>query len=249
MVAKTRRVRKGLLQSDSIVFFDDDFDRNIHPFRKKLPKIKSIHVSRDHAYRQILKGRPDFYYPIMYSRKYRTNRYAQKIVKDLSLDRSINLCERCRDLTNQGISISQIKQVIQWANFKQKTTKRRMILFDLDNTLAVCNLIMNTDCIKQSEKDDKFSPREIAQYIAGTKSRFEALLLMFFNLRKNDIVCKILSNNGWTNTRFEGFPFFLKIMQIFDPGMTEHDIIYGHMDKVDVFKKNPELMKIYNETK
>lgn len=136
--------------------------------------------------------------------------------------------------------MTQIKKVIRWAANKSPP-HNRMVMFDLDNTLAVCNLIMTIDYV------DNFSVEEIAKYISGTKERFDALVLMFFTLRKNGVACKILSNNGWTDrvASVKGFQFFLKIMRVFDPQMTEDDIIYGNNDKVKVFKENQGLMKTY----
>jgi hypothetical protein len=250
-MSRRRQSRKNtIFKTDSIIFFDDDFSGNIEPFREQYPGIKSIHISRVKPYTQILKGNADFYYPIMFSRKYRKNRYAREITKGDSSKRvKPIMCNQCEDYTTQGISIAQIKQVIKWANASPQK-EHRMVLFDLDNTLAVCNLIMTTDYIKKAN-DGKFSVVEIAQYISGTKERFDALLLMFFNLRKNGVACKIFSNNGWSDKDFEGFPFFVKIMRVFDPQMTEDDIIYGHLDKAKTFSHNRSLLTPYyiNEKK
>jgi hypothetical protein len=233
MTSKKKTTRKNTLcKTDSVVFFDDDLLRNIQPFRENFPNIKSIHVTTTKPYVQILQKKTDVDYPAMYLKKYKDNRYAQELVK------ANNICEQCQNVTNQGISIPDLKKIIQWSS---RTNKPRTILFDLDNTLTVCNLILSPDVVAKTEKDI-CSVEEIAQYISGTMERYDALLLMFFHLRKNGVACKVLTNNGWADKEYSGFPFFLKIMQVFDPKMTTDDVIYGQNDKVRVFKKYKEFL-------
>jgi hypothetical protein len=87
---------------------------------------------------------------------------------------------------------------------------------------------------------------EVAKYQAGTAERYDALKLMFSNLRSNGVACKIFTDNMWAYTGDrKDFLFFLRVMQVFDPQMTEADIIYGYRNKVSTFKKNKDLMKIY----
>ena len=239
--------KNTLFKSDSVVFFDDDLDRNINPFRDRFPKIKSILIppSWKKSYTQILKGKSDFYYPMMYSKKYKNNRYAQEIVKDMDMDNSSHLCDQCNNVTNQGITISQTKKIIKWAN--EPSTKERAVLFDLDNTLSACNLIMRYQYIEKLEEHAELF-EEIAQYISGTIERYDALQLMFFYLRKNGVACKIFTNNGWAKRENDiNFQVFLKIMQAFDPKMKEDDIIFGKNNKEQTFKENKDMMKIYKQ--
>lgn len=242
---KTGTRKNNLFKTDHIVFFDDDFERNIQPFRDHFPKIKSILIppSYTKSYTQILKNKSDFYYPIEFSKKYKDNRYAQYLVKGLDMKQSNNLCNQCLNRTNQGITIPQINKIIKWSNIPSK--KERTVLFDLDNTLIICNLIMSHEEIE----NDHFSVEEIAQYISGTTDRYDALMLMFFYLRKNGVACKIFTNNGWANreNNEKDFQFFMKLMQVFDPKMKEDDIIFGKRDKIQTFKKNKVMMNMYKK--
>jgi hypothetical protein len=245
---KTRKIgtrKNTLFKTDHIVFFDDDFERNIQPFRDQFPKIKSILIPpyNTKSYTQILNDKSDFYYPIEFSKKYKDNRYAQYLVKGLDMKHSKNLCNQCSNMTNQGITVSQINKIIKWSNTPSK--KERTVLFDLDNTLIICNLILSYKDLENTT----FSVEEIAQYISGTTERYDALLLMFFYLRKNGVACKIFTNNGWANREIDEkyFLFFLKLMQVFDPKMKEDDIIFGKRDKIQTFKKNKVMMKMYKK--
>lgn len=239
--------KNTLFKTDHIVFFDDDFERNIKPFRDHFPKIKSILIPPGwkKSYTQILKDKPDFYYPIMFSKKYKDNRYAQEIANDIDINNSTHLCDQCSNATNQGITIPQIKKIIKWSNEPSK--KDRTVLFDLDNTLSVCNLIMRHNYIEKREQNTELF-EEIAQYISGTIERYDALLLMFFYLRKNGVACKIFTNNGWANKENDkNFQIFLKLMQAFDPKMKEDDIIFGKRDKSQTFKENKDMMNMYKK--
>ena len=91
---KTKKIKNNntLTTKDSLIFFDDDFTNNINPFRQSFPLIKSILVNNN-PYNQILQGKPDFYYPMMYLKKYKNNKYAQELVKGLTIEKSYNLCE------------------------------------------------------------------------------------------------------------------------------------------------------------
>jgi len=239
------KTQKRQNKKDTMLFFDDDYNRNIKPFRDMFPKIKSIYVPPDKPYKQILNDKPDFYYPILFSKKYKDNQYAQQIAKGMDINHSANLCNQCSLRTSQGITISQTKGIIKWAN-ESSLKKERCVLFDLDNTLSICPLIMIPRYTTQCQ-EGKFIVEEIAQYISGTAERYDALLLMFFHLRKNGVACKIFTNNSWADKMNKtGFEFLLKIMQAFDPRMKEEDIIYGHYDKVATFKNSKEFMRMYN---
>jgi hypothetical protein len=237
---KTRKLRKNVLSNkDSLVFFDDDFYGNINPFRQSFPLIKSILVP-DKPYNQILHGKPDFYYPIMFLKKYKNNKYAQELVKGMTIENSFNVWDDCLNSTGQGISIKEMKQLIKWSN--KFSIKTRTVFFDWDKTISVCNGIFLPENTNESSSID------IAQYLAGTKERFDALQFMFFHLRKNSVDCKIFTNNGWGNLvkgREQDFHFFLNIARVFDPQMKEDDIIYGNRNKEKTFKENAGLMKLY----
>ena len=244
---KIRNVRKYTLSNkDSIVFFDDDFYNNINPFRQSFPLIKSILVNNN-PYNQILQGKPDFYYPMMYLKKYKNNKYAQELVKGLTIEKSYNLCDECRNSTGQGISIKEIKNIIKWSN--RPTIKSRTILFDWDKTISVCGgIFLPENTNKQYKLTGNYSFIEIAQYLAGTKERYDALQFMFFYLRKNGVDCKIFTNNGWgyiDKKTEKNFQFFLNIIHIFDPQMKKEDIIYGNGNKEKTFKESASLMKLY----
>lgn len=235
--------KQTLFKSDSVVFFDDNLDRNITPFREKFPKMKSIHVPSNKRYTQILKGRNDLFYPVMFSRKYKANRYANFVAKRLTLKHPETLITQSSNSTNQGLSIPKIQEVIRWA--KTPSEKKRAVLFDLDQTLLPNNFLFDDNDMKQVSKG-RFSLEEVAKYLAGTAERYDALKLMFSKLRSNGVACKIFTDNMWAyNGVRKEFLFFLRVMQIFDPQMTEADIIYGYKNKVTTFKRNKELMKIY----
>jgi hypothetical protein len=244
---KTRKIRKNVLSNkDSLVFFDDDFYGNINPFRQSFPLIKSILVP-DKPYNQILHGKPDFYYPMMFLKKYKNNKYAQELVKGMTIEKSFNVCDECLNSTGQGISIKEMKQIIKWSN--KHSIKSRIVFFDWDKTISVCNgIFLPENTNKQYNFTNDFSPVDIAQYLAGTKERFDALQFMFFHLRKNGVDCKIFTNNGWGNLvkgREQDFQFFLNIARVFDPQMKDDDIIYGNRNKEKTFKENAGLMKLY----
>jgi hypothetical protein len=115
------KTQKRQNKKDTILFFDDDYNRNIKPFRDMFPKIKSIYVPPDTPYNQILNDKPDFHYPILFSKKYKDNRYAQQIAKGMDMNHSANLCNQCSLRTSQGITISQIKGIINGqTNRRQK---------------------------------------------------------------------------------------------------------------------------------
>ena len=265
MVNRTKMKRKRIKQNktkknknnnilttkDSLIFFDDDFTNNINPFRQSFPLIKSILVPDNKPYNQILHGKNSFYYPMMFLKKYKNNRYAQELVKGMTIEKSFNLCDECNNITSQGISIKETKKIINWANNSHQPN--RSVLFDWDKTISVCNGIFlpeNTNkWIKNIDKfDDIYSTTEIAQYLSGTIERFNALQLMFFHLRKNGVDCKIFTNNGWgflVKGREKNFHFFLNIVRSLDPQMKEEDIIYGHSNKEKTFKESESLMKLY----
>ena len=187
-----------------------------------------------------MRGKPDFYYPMMFLKKYKNNKYAQELVKGMTIEKSFNLCDECLNSTGQGISIKEMKQIIKWSN--KPSIKTRTVFFDWDKTISVCNGIF------LPENTNDFSTTDIAQYLAGTKERFDALQFMFFHLRKNGVDCKIFTNNGWGNLvkgREQDFQFFLNIARVFDPQMKEDDIIYGNRNKEKTFKENVGLMKLY----
>lgn len=246
---KTKKIKpKNILSTkDSVIFFDDDFNNNINPFRQAFPLIKSILVP-DNSYNQILRGKPDFYYPMMFLKKYKNNKYAQELVKGLTIEKSYNLCDECLNNTGQGISIKEIQNIIKWSN--KPTIKSRTMFFDWDKTISVCNGIFLPENVKnqQYKLNGNYSSIDIAQYLTGTKERFNALQLMFFYLRRNGVNCKIFTNNGWGNKvkgKERDFYFFLNIVRILDPQMTEYDIIYGNRNKEKTFKENADLMKLY----
>jgi len=253
----TRKNR--LVSTDSIVFYDDDVENNITPFRESYPNIKSIIVTDKPPYNQILKGRSHFYYPSMFLKKYKNNTYAQEIVKQMKINEAApisNICNQCSNNTNQGITMKEINRIIKWAN--HKTEQERTILFDWDNTISVCNGIYiptqtshdwynNTDRILQQHK---IAEEDVAKYCAGTLERFQALVKMFHAVRQNKIHCHILTNNGWGNMTKTKYPlidlFFLKVVQAIDPWMSEADIIYGRTKgKVQTFKETKFLMTRY----
>ena len=250
---KIRQNKKNTLSNkDYVIFFDDDFTNNINPFRQSFPLIKSILVPDNKPYNQILRGKPDFYYPMMFLKKYKNNKYAQELVKGLTIEKSYNVCSECHNSTGQGISIKEINKIIKWSN--NYTDKSRTALFDWDKTISVCNGIFLPENVKNSQYKltGNFSPIDIAQYFAGTKQRFDALQIMFFHLRKNSIDCKIFTNNGWgqlVKGREHDFQFFLNIVRILDPQMKEGDIIYGNGDKENTFKINDSLMNLYKSIK
>jgi hypothetical protein len=263
---KIKRVNRknSLHHNDSIVFYDDDFTGNIFPFRKNMNKLKSIHVPENKPYFQILQGNTDFYYPMMFLKKYKHNKYAQELVKGMTLKKSHNLCDECYNVTGQGISIKEINNIIKWATRvnanKNNKIKQKTLLFDWDKTISVCNGIFIPNNLSRvydmKNHDDKlFNHTEMAQYFSGLIERFHALQLMFFHIRKNNINCHIFTNNGWgkcekndTPSRKNNFEFFLKIVQVLDPQMKASDIIYGNGDKVETFKKNNYLMGLYHSS-
>ena len=248
---KTKKIRTNktnkLTNKDTVIFFDDDFYGNINPFRQAFPLIKSILVP-DKPYNQILLGKPDFYYPMMYLKKYKNNKYAQELVKGLTIEKSYNLCDECLNSTGQGISIKEIKNIIKWSN--KIAIKSRTMFFDWDKTISVCNGIFLPENVKnqQYKLNGNYSSIDIAQYLSGTIERFNALQLMFFHLRRNGVDCKIFTNNGWGNKvkgKERDFYFFLNIVRILDPQMTEYDIIYGNRNKEHTFKESESLMELY----
>jgi len=258
---KTRVNKKNILSNqDTIVFYDDDYSGNINPFRATYPYMKSILVPSNKPYYQILKGNKDFYYPMMFLKKYKDNKYAQCLVKGMVLKKSSNLCNECQNITGQGITIKEIQKIIKWANHKNNLDTPRLILFDWDQTISVCNGIFLPDNIDNIDDkhnvhnySNKFTFTEMAHYFAGTLERFNALQFMFFNLRKNGVKCQIFTNNGWGKKREnlkegeedKNLNFFLSIVQVLDPQMKESDIIYGNGDKVNTFRKSKSLSSLY----
>lgn len=256
-------MKNTLSNTDSIVFYDDDVISNIEPFRETYPNIKSIIVPHNKPYNQILKGHSHFYYPVMFLKKYKKNRYAQELVKKMRIDETklaINLCDQCENTTNQGITEQEMKKIVKWS--KNKKVMEKTVLFDWDNTISVCNGIFmplesDKDWSKSTEellKRNLFNEEEVAQYCAGTLERFHALKKMFRILRQNEVHCHILTNNGWGNTTKTNYPlvnvFFLKVIQVLDPWMKITDIIYGRdVGKVQKFKETDFLIKRYNSLK
>jgi hypothetical protein len=184
---------------------------------------------------------------MMFLKKYKNNKYAQELVKGMTIEKSFNLCDECLNSTGQGISIKEMKQIIKWSN--KPSLKTRTVFFDWDKTISVCNgIFLPENTNKPYNFINDFSPLDIAQYLAGTKERFDSLQFMFFHLRKNEVDCKIFTNNGWGNLvkgREQDFQFFLNIARVFDPRMKENDIIYGNRNKEKTFKENADLMKLY----
>lgn len=231
---KNNHTRKNTLhKTDNIVFFDDDFTHNISPFRKSFPLMKSILVPTKKPYSQILKGKSALYYPIMFLKKYKDNKLAQERVNTMSSDKYSE--------TGQGISISGIKKIIKWANIP--SNKPRTILFDWDKTISVMNRVYLPKL-----HSNKYSADDAAHFFSGTLERFNALQNMFFELHKNNITYFIFTNNGWGHLvtgQEENFYFFLGIVKVLAPHITEKNIIYGEGDKVKTFKENKELMQLY----
>jgi len=204
---------------------------------------------------------------MLFLKKYKHNKYAQELVKGMTLKKSHNLCDECYNITGQGISKKEINNIIKWtanasasASANANTTnkiKQRTLLFDWDKTISVCNGIFIPNNFSgfadtRTHDDNIFNHTEMAQYFSGLIERFHALQFMFFHIRKNNINCHIFTNNGWgsceknaTPSRKNNFEFFLKIVQVLDPQMKASDIIYGNGDKVDTFKKNNYLMGLY----
>jgi len=253
-------MRNTLSNTDSIVFYDDDVQSNIEPFRESYPNIKSIIVPSDKPYNQILKGQSNFYYPFMYLKKYKNNRYAQELVKKMKINdkqTADNLCDQCENTTNQGITEQEMRKIVKWSNNKRVMDKT--VLFDWDNTISVCNGIFmplesHKEWSKNTEellKQNLFNEEEVAQYCAGTLERFRALKKMFRILRQNEVHCHILTNNGWGKLSKTNYPlvdvFFLKVVQVLDPWMRATDIICGRdVGKVQKFKETDFLIKRYN---
>jgi len=225
-----------LFKTDTLVFFDDFLDKNILPFRQHFPKMKSIHVPSNKRYTQILKGRPDRLYPVMFSRKYKANRFARYLARTRS-----RLCMQCQNSTTQGLSIPKMQEIIRWA---KASDKPRTVLFDLDKTLLPNNFLF--DDKDMGKVPHVFSFEDIAKYMAGTAERFDAVKSMFYHLRTNGVACKIFTDNGWAlKDDHKEFNFFLQVMQVLDPHMLADDLIYGYRDKVNTFKRDKSLMKLY----
>ena len=252
---KSRKNR--LLKSDTIVFYDDAL-YNIEPFRKEFPNLKSILVPSNKPYNQILKGKPSHLYAEMYLKKYKDNKYAKELVKRMVIPMSFSGCQQCNVKTGQGVTIKEMANVSKWASNKTKGDK--IILFDWDQTLSVCNgIFMPVD--SDSDKDTEeslakrlFTEEDVARYCAGTSERFDALRRMFTVLRSNGVKCYIITNNGWgiiKKTKYlHSNTFFLKMLQTIDPWMKEDEIIYGRVEgKVKKFKDNAGLMKHYRTLK
>ena len=236
-----------LTTSDRLVFYDDDFDGNILPFRQELPFVKAIHVPDNKPYHQILHGYNAFYYPHMFLKLYPTNRFAQ--IQDNEIRHihakasSSSHLRECSNDTAQALTETNIEQIKNWAT---TTTTKATILFDWDKTLSVMN---GLNLAALSGGSGAVTYAEAAHYYTGLRSRFDALQSMFALLKRQNIGCFIFTNNPYghdTKSNHERFLTFLKMVQVLCPTIVADDIIYGHQDKVKTFKRNKRLMEIYN---
>lgn len=242
-----------LSKLDRLVFYDDDLDGNILPFRQELPLVKAIHVPDNKPYHQILHGYNAFYYPHMFLKLYPTNRFAQIQDNEIrhihakasasSASSSTHLRE-CRNDTAQGLTEATIENIKIWAT--TNTSPNSTILFDWDKTLSVMN---GLNLAALSGGSGAATPLEAAHYYTGLRSRFDALQSMFALLKRQNITCFIFTNNPYghdTKSNHERFLTFLKMVQVLCPTIVADDIFYGHQDKVKTFKRNKRLMEIYN---
>ena len=140
----------------------------------------------------------------------------------------------------QGISIKNINKIINWSN--QINTKPRTILFDWDKTISIVGGIWLPD-----KNKNNYSVIDAAHYFSGTYERFYALQKMFLELHKHNITCYIFTNNPYGSKLInsENFYYFLKIVQVLAPNLTENNIIFGNGNKVKTFKENKVLMDLY----
>ena len=257
--------------SDRMLFFDDDLEHNIKPFRQRWPGVKAIHVPEGKNYAAILNEAADFHYPRLFATLYPLNQYAQALVAGLTVDKPHNLCDMCETTTGEALTLHDLALITEWANKPLNTTTvagkgaapaKKVVLFDWDKTISICNGINTPDSAANKAFDEAakysqtmpFTFMEMAQYFAGTIERFHALRQMFAELRRNQVRCLIFTNNGWAFVpktggpkRFERVNFFTQIAQALDPGITAADIIYGHLDKQAEFGKNKVLQALYVE--
>lgn len=257
--------------SDRILFFDDDLEHNIKPFRQRWPGVKAIHVPEGKNYAAILNEAADFHYPRLFAALYPLNQYAQALVAGLTVDKPHNLCDMCETTTGEALTLHDLALITEWANKplplaaatatgQSAAPAKKVVLFDWDKTISICNGINTPDSVANKAFDDAakysqtmpFTFMEMAQYFAGTIERFHALRQMFAELRRNQVRCLIFTNNGWAYVpktggpkRFERVNFFTQIAQALDPGITAADIIYGHLDKQAEFGKNKVLQALY----
>jgi hypothetical protein len=244
--------------SDRMLFFDDDLEHNIKPFRQRWPGVKAIHVPEGKNYAAILNEAADFHYPRLFAALYPLNQYAQALVAGLTVDKPHNLCDMCETTTGEALTLHDLALITEWAN--KPLPGKKVVLFDWDKTISICNGINTPDSAANKAFDEAaeysqtmpFTFMEMAQYFAGTIERFHALRQMFAELRRNQVRCLIFTNNGWAFVpktggpkRFERINFFTQIAQALDPGMTAFDIIYGHLDKQAEFGKNKVLQALY----
>ena len=259
--SKTKQTKQmvGPAPTDHILFYDDDLQYNILPFRKSWPRVKALYVPEGKNYTPILKDATHFHYPRLFLEMYPQNKYAAALVAGLTTSQPKNLCDMCKVTTGQALTLHDMDQLIKWANHAVVPLTKRTVLFDWDKTLSVCNGIfipeMDMNHVLKYQLTMPFTFTDMAQYFAGTIERYHALRQMFAELRRNQVRCIIFTNNGWaaidspsTNRRrFERINFFCQIVQALDPLMTVTDIIYGNLDKETEFGKNKVLKQIYSE--
>lgn len=258
-----------LKPTDNIVFYDDDWRRVVKEFREKLPYVKTMYVSARQPL-PMLHGKHPFFYPKVFHQHYKNNKFGQAMVDSLTLKNPKNLYVASLFGTAKGLTLSDVATILRWARAKgtepnakgtAKSTEPRAILFDWDFTLSIGTGVDLPNLAKmrtwnmtryKNKYHPKFTPQEVAQYFAGSQSRFLALKHMFAELHKQKVECFIFTNNGWAShaiKRSSNFTYFASIVHAIDPLMPAHNIIYGNRDKVKTFKKNKTFMKFYRRSK
>ncbi len=260
-----------LKPTDNIVFYDDDWRRVVKEFREKLPYVKTMYVSARQPL-PMLHGKHPFFYPKVFHQHYKNNKFGQAMVNSLTLKDPENLYVASLFGTAKGLTLSDVATILRWAKGTANGTAKgaepnatakepRAILFDWDYTLSIGTGIDLPNLAKmrtwnmtryKNKYHPKFTPKEVAQYFAGSQSRFLALKHMFAELHKQQVECFIFTNNGWAShavKRSSNFTYFASIVHAMDPLMPADNIIYGNRDKVKTFKKNKTFMKFYRRSK
>jgi len=223
----------------------------------------------------MLHGKHSFFYPKVFHQHYKNNKFAKAMVDSLTLKDPENIQVASRFGTAKGLTSSDIAAILRWAKAyameptakvpmakvpMAKVPTARAILFDWDYTISIgtgVNLpnfekMRTWNMTRYTNKfHPKFTPKEVAQYFAGSQSRFLALKHMFAALHKHQVECFIFTNNGWASHAYarSNFDYFASVVNAIDPLMPAKNIIYGNRDKVKTFKKNKIFMKFYRRSK
>jgi len=227
-----------LLKAEDRVLFYSGYFEDVNNMRKAFPQIKSL-ATYYKPYNEILKGKPGEWYSLMYHRAYPENKYAKFIVdkmmdKEAIIKSEFKILKSIPKYASYGLTIDEMARICKWAG------QDKIFLYNWFGTVAltfVMNLSTKNEKTNLNTLDPeimKIPPLEIAQFVTGTKERFEAIKHMFACLREKGTKVFILSSDYAFSWEFKynhfdkpTVEFFLKIVQAFDPAMRKEDMIYG----------------------